>query len=76
METWKGQALKGGTRAFAASVAVSSAFLAGIAASNGASPTSVVVAVLGITAAAPLTVRRRSRPAPLEAIRKTVNRPD
>jgi hypothetical protein len=76
METWKGQALKGGACAFGASVAVSLALLAGIAASNGAPFTSVVLAILAVTAAVPLTIRWRRRPTPLEAIRRTVNPTD
>ena len=69
METRKAE----GIDMFATIVAVMLAFLAGVTASNGAT---IIIAVLAITAAAPLTVRWRSRPTPLEAIRRTVNRPD
>jgi len=69
METRKAE----GIDMFAGSVAVMLAFLAGVTASDGAT---IILAVLAMTAATPLTIRWRSRPTPLEAIRRTVNRPD
>jgi hypothetical protein len=72
METRKAE----GIDMFAGSVAVSLALLAGVTYSDGATFTAIMLAVFAIAAAAPLTVRWRSRPTPLEAIRRTVNRPD
>jgi len=69
METRKAE----GIDMFAAIVAIMFAFLAGVTASDGAT---ITLAVLGMTAAVPLTIRWRRRPTPLEAIRRTVNRPD
>ena len=69
METRKAE----GIDMFATIVAIMFAFLAGVTASNGAT---IILAVLAMTAAVPLTIRWRRRPTPLEAIRRTVNRPD
>jgi uncharacterized membrane protein YgaE (UPF0421/DUF939 family) len=76
METRKNQTLARGTRAFLASVAVSLAIFTGVTASDGATLTAVILAVLAITIAAPLTIRWRRQPTPLEAIRRAVNTPD
>jgi uncharacterized membrane protein YgaE (UPF0421/DUF939 family) len=73
METRKGQALDEGTQAFGAIVAIMFAFLAGATASNGAT---IILVVLAITAAAPLTIRWQRRPTPREAIRRAVNPTD
>jgi hypothetical protein len=76
METRKNQTLAEGTQAFGAIVAIMLAFLAGATASDGATLTAVILAVLAITIAAPFTIRWRRQPTPLEAIRRAVNTPD
>jgi hypothetical protein len=76
METRKKQVLAEETCLLVGIIAGSLAYLAGIMVSDGATLTGIILAVLAIAVAAPLTVRRRSRPTPREAIRRTVNRPD
>jgi len=60
----------------AAIIAGTLASLAGITASNGAPLTTIILAALAITAAAPLTIRWRRQPTPREAIRRAVNTSD